>query len=151
MTVEKAIWHLQTYSTTNGSGQTTQAEHEEAKRTVIKALSQQTEDVISRQATVERLCKVAEFMNEKRNGLGSPYVMAALFIQNNKDEFPPVTPKQRTGHWIAYEVRLPDRTILNYRCSVCGRKLIGYNTETLSEAPFCHCGAKMVEKSEDKV
>jgi DNA-directed RNA polymerase subunit RPC12/RpoP len=58
----------------------------------------------------------------------------------------------KTGHWIAYEVRLPDRTILNYRCSVCGRKLIGYNTETLSEAPYCHCGAKMIEpqESEDK-
>ncbi len=56
--------------------------------------------------------------------------------------------KQKSGQWIAYEVRLPDRTILNYRCSVCGRKLIGYNTETLSEAPFCHCGAKMVEPQE---
>lgn len=56
--------------------------------------------------------------------------------------------KMRKGHWIAYEVRLPDRTILNYRCSVCGRKLIGYTTETLSEAPFCHCGAKMVEPQE---
>ena len=54
----------------------------------------------------------------------------------------------KTGHWIAYEVRLPDRTILNYRCSVCGRKLIGYNTETLSEAPYCHCGAKMQEEKE---
>lgn len=56
------------------------------------------EDAISRQATVERLCKVAEFMNEKRDGLGSPYVMAALFIQDNKEEFPSVTPKQ--SGWI---------------------------------------------------
>ena len=55
---------------------------------------------------------------------------------------------QKSGKWIAYEVQLPDRTILNYRCSVCGRKLIGYSTETLSEAPFCHCGARM--ESEDK-
>ena len=60
---------------------------------------------------------------------------------------PPVTPQPKMGRWIAYEVRLPDRTILNYRCSVCGRKLIGYNTETLSEAPFCHCGAKMEEQA----
>lgn len=61
-------------------------------------------------------------------------------------ELPSVT--QKSGKWIAYEVQLPDRTILNYRCSVCGRKLIGYSTETLSEAPFCHCGARM--ESEDK-
>lgn len=66
----------------------------EAYDVAIKALEQQTcEDVISRQATVERLCKVAEFMNEKRNGLGSPYIMAALFIQDNKEEFPSVQPK----------------------------------------------------------
>lgn len=57
----------------------------------------------------------------------------------------------KTGHWIAYEVQLPERTILNYRCSVCGRKLIGYNTKTLSEAPFCHCGAKMIEPQESEV
>ena len=48
-----------------------------------------------------------------------------------------------TGKWIAEEVQLPDRTILNYHCSVCGRKLIGYSTETLHDAPFCHCGADM--------
>lgn len=63
-------------------------------------------------------------------------------------QLPSVT--QKSGKWIAYEVQLPDRTILNYRCSVCGRKLIGYNTETLSEAPFCHCGARMVEPQESE-
>lgn len=45
------------------------------------------------------------------------------------------------GKWIADEVQLPYRTILNYHCSVCGRKLVGYSTETLNDAPFCHCGA----------
>ena len=81
--------------------------------------------------------------------LNEKYKAEWLDISN----LPSVTPQEpRTGHWIAYEVRLPDRTILNYRCSVCGRKLIGYSTETLSEAPYCHCGARMVEpqKSEDK-
>lgn len=28
-----------------------------------------------------------------------------------------------------------------YRCSECGRRLIGYRDPR--EAPFCHCGAKM--------
>ena len=40
MNREEAIKHLETYSTTNGSGQTTQAQHEEAKRMGIKALEQ---------------------------------------------------------------------------------------------------------------
>ena len=41
MTREEAIKHLYTYSTTLGSGQTSQAQHEEAKRMAIKALEQE--------------------------------------------------------------------------------------------------------------
>lgn len=47
-------------------------------------------DLIDRGKTVERICKVAEFMDEKRKRLGSPYIMAALFIQDNKEEFPTI-------------------------------------------------------------
>lgn len=35
MTIDKAISHLYTYSTTMGSGQTTQEQHEDAKRVAI--------------------------------------------------------------------------------------------------------------------
>lgn len=38
MTKEEAVWHLSTWSTTHGSGQTTQDQHEEAKRIAIQAL-----------------------------------------------------------------------------------------------------------------
>ena len=55
MTNEEAIRHLQTYSSTNGSGQTTQAEHEEAKRTAIKALSQQTDILDTLQEMREKI------------------------------------------------------------------------------------------------
>jgi len=47
-------------------------------------------DLIDRGKTVKRICKIAEFMNEKRENLGSPYIMAALFIQDNKEEFPTI-------------------------------------------------------------
>lgn len=43
MTKKEAIAHLYTHSSTNGSGQTTQAQHEEAKRMAIEALLQQSE------------------------------------------------------------------------------------------------------------
>lgn len=66
-------------------------------------------------------------------------------------ELKAVQPEQRTGKWIPHEVKLPDRTILNYTCSACGRKLIGYGTETLNEVPYCHCGAKMIEPQESEV
>lgn len=41
MTREEAIHHLYTYSSTNGSGQTTDEQHNEAKRMAIKALEQE--------------------------------------------------------------------------------------------------------------
>lgn len=41
MTVNEAIRHLYTYSSTNGSGRTNQDQHEEAKRMAIKALEAQ--------------------------------------------------------------------------------------------------------------
>lgn len=39
MTKDEAINHLQTHSTTNGSGMTTDKQHEEAKRIAIEALT----------------------------------------------------------------------------------------------------------------
>ena len=33
-----------------------------------------------------------------------------------------------------------------YYCSECGRRLVGYSK--LSDAPYCHCGAKMDLKEE---
>ena len=38
MTIEEALDHLYTYSSTLGSGQTTQAQHEEAKRVAIDVM-----------------------------------------------------------------------------------------------------------------
>ena len=38
MTIDEAISHLDTYSSTMGSGQTTQAQHEEAKRVSIETM-----------------------------------------------------------------------------------------------------------------
>lgn len=38
MSIEEAIKHLDTYSSTNGSGQTTQAQHEESKRVAMDTM-----------------------------------------------------------------------------------------------------------------
>lgn len=100
------------------------------------------EDAISREDTLKAMIEQLGIKNEDY------LIPAEATLYKIVKNMPPVTPQPKTGRWIAYEVRLPDRTILNYRCSVCGRKLIGYNTETLSEASFCHCGAKMQEVEE---
>lgn len=119
---------------------------EDEAKTCIEALEQQKpcEDCISRENTLKAMIEQLGIRNEDY------LIPAEATLYKVVKRMPPVTPQPKTGHWIAYEVQLPDRTILNYRCSVCGRKLIGYNTETLSEAPFCHCGAKMVEPQESE-
>lgn len=115
----------------------------EALDVAIKALEQQScDDAINRKDTLKAMIEQLGIKNEDY------LIPAEATLYKVVKNMPPVTPQPKTGRWVAYEVRLPDRTILNYRCSVCGRKLIGYNTETLSEAPFCHCGAKMQEVEE---
>lgn len=94
------------------------------------------EDCISRQATVEGLCRVANLMNEKREDLGSPYVMAALLIQDNKEEFPPVTSQPKVGKWLIMD----DCEHFIAKCSECGRV---EDSRMISNYPYCHCGAKM--------
>lgn len=65
MTNEEAIKHLDTYSSTLGSGKTTQKEHEEAKRMGIQALKQQScNSIISREAIKNILWNVIEIVDE---------------------------------------------------------------------------------------
>lgn len=78
---------------------TTSKEREALDLAIKKLSTEPCEDCISREATVKRLCKVAEFMNEKRDNLGAPYIMAALFIQDNKEVFPSVQPIRPKGEW----------------------------------------------------
>lgn len=67
ISIEKAIWHLDTYSSTNGSGQTTQAQHEDAKRVAIETMRkyQKIEQILKDipyggDATVRRIQEVVE-------------------------------------------------------------------------------------------
>lgn len=64
MTIDEAIDHLYTYSSTLGSGQTTQDEHEEAKRVAIDTMRKYLKlerglDKIS--AEIENLYSYADF------------------------------------------------------------------------------------------
>jgi len=62
MTREEAIKHLCTYSSTNGSGLTTDKQHEEAKRLAIQALEQTQfadgDRAISLNAVKDLFCKI---------------------------------------------------------------------------------------------
>ena len=103
MTREEAIKHMYTYSTTNGSGQTSQAQHEEAKRMAIKALEQEPcEDSISRQAVAEFLRDHSKDFEDARIKMA---FMAASSLVENTEYIPPVTPTQG---WIPVSERPPE-------------------------------------------
>ena len=48
MTIDEAVRHLDTYSSTMGSGQTTQEQHEDAKRVAIETMRkyQKIEEIV---------------------------------------------------------------------------------------------------------
>ena len=125
----------------------------EMSEKAIKALEQEPTtkndlgvDCISREATVKRLCNLAEYMNEHKENSGDPYIMAALFIQDNKTEFPSVTPQEpKTGHWIGIDEEPHE----DYECDMCGYVI--WAIDNLEEYKFCpNCGAKMVEPQESE-
>ena len=60
MTIDEAISHLYTYSTTMGSGQTTQEQHEDAKRVAID--------------TMRKYQKIKEIMDELNGNFYGSYL-----------------------------------------------------------------------------
>lgn len=104
----------------------------------IKAL-ESCEDAISRQ----------QVQSEYADWYGYGY-QDNWFYKRIKD-LPPVNPT-KTGRWI-----LIDKELLRYRCSECGEIIKLYKKseilsltkdETLSDYPFSHCGARMIEAQE---
>lgn len=74
MTIDEALDHLYTYSSTLGSGQTTQAQHEEAKRVAI--------DVMRKYQKQERaLDKIRTEISE----YGAIWVAYAITGKSDKD------------------------------------------------------------------
>lgn len=90
------------------------------------------EDRISRQAAIDALTKTSGIRGD---------ALKALY------DLPPVTPKQKTGHWIADVDRWGDivTTVNGYRCSECNN----FNTDKDNYCP--NCGTKMFEPQESEV
>lgn len=105
MTKEEAIKHLHTYSSTNGSGLTTQEQHEEAKKMAIKALEQpECEDAVSR-ADVDILIEEAQTA-----WLKGDILLMYPALKRGLQKLQSVTPKQ--PGWTYIEEALP-ATIIN--------------------------------------
>lgn len=54
----------------------------------------------------------------------------------------------RHGHWI-YEQYFGDYSLHVFKCSVCNRKISVNKKEEISDFPYCNCGAKMDERSDE--
>jgi len=61
-------------------------------------------------------------------------------------DLPPATPQPKMGHWIKMPLIETGQTY-SHECSLCGRRIL-VTDAGLSEFPYCHCGAKMVELRE---
>ena len=110
----------------------------EARRTAIKALSQQTEDAISRNNAITSICQWGTTLER----IGKYQVTVAEMKQNCADmlrNLPSITPKQRTGHWIE---------VTNGRggheCDLCHEYAPSYQDGDEWLTKYCpNCGAKM--------
>ena len=103
--------------------------HVQALNVAIKALSQQTEDAISRQAAIDALNQSIN-IHEATDRIG---------------ELQSVTPKQITGHWERRYSKPGVYKDLFWYCSECGQSAWCRYTELLHYCPIC--GAKMEEQS----
>lgn len=68
-------------------------------------------------------------------------------VASHVKAIPSAEPK--TGHWIKIPLIEAGQTY-SHECSLCGRRILTTNAG-LSEFPYCHCGAKMVEPQESEV
>ncbi len=111
-----------------------------------------SEDAIDRKATVTSLCRIAEMMKERcGEKSAAPYTMAALYIQDNKEEFPSVVPDRPKGEWVINENTYPGAGKRNWKCTKCCHGLYDFITTSVTKPKwnYCpECGAKMEEKNE---
>ena len=96
------------------------------------------EDCKSRQAVLDEINRIGIKAFETYNDYSELYDFV--------DGLPPVTPKEKTGHWRHYEGMLI--------CSECGTEFYDDIMEYCGDdVPKCcpNCGAKMVESQESEV
>ena len=177
MTREEALWHLDTYSSTLGSGQTTQEQHEEAKRIAIEALENAEQIRWERDTAIQQLKDLGYGLGEKPRTDGDcirrqdfdkfledgekeavknrKYVFASALnaIRGNLRNFPSVQPDRKCGKWERWTDKVEHSRGVEYiprcRCSECGTE---YDPNSAKFINFCpQCGADMRGEQDDSV
>ncbi len=128
MTIDKAISHLYTYSSTMGSGQTTQEQHEDAKRVAVDTMRkyQKLEQEPTAKNDVGVDCVVRQDVERYIEGFINEYTPKEEleFINLELDglkHLPSVTPQEPTIKALGEELRKARKVIADEKV------LIGYN------------------------
>lgn len=130
---------------------------EQAERFVIQRLSElppvgkdtnaSSTDCVSREEAKQFLYERLDRLNDNKL-----YDTFSVIIDDMYNELPSVAPQQKVGQWIEkYAEDACGERYSYWACSECGRD-VGFNLanikNVLSDYPYCHCGAKMVELQE---
>lgn len=109
------------------------------REAIIALKAEPCEDAISRQAMLYGLASIAKA--KAKSDVQKALMGRVMFFT---EQLPPVTPKQRTGHWVKYAA--PRCGEQHYKCTNCDDYVnFGqYGDYYTKDFKFCpHCGAKM--------
>lgn len=141
MTKEEAINYLQECSKAIGNTEHhTLSYAKEALNMAIKALSQQTEDAISRQAAINATCAECSYVNCRYRDNDVKH--ASCNYVDRLKQLPSVHAVPKTGHWIECDNGCGD---IYYKCSVCNSSWCdALGNLWKEEMRYCpNCGAQM--------
>ena len=116
--------------------------HKEFVSEAIKALEQEPcADAVSRELKIGDEIYIRANVNEIRKDYIICENAGGYFGTVREEIKSSVTPTHKKEKWI----KEYDNSALDglYHCSVCGRKLWIHNEESVSDYPYCHCGAEM--------
>ena len=123
----------------------------ESLKLAIKALKQEPcEDAISRKSVLDSLVEYMDaFYNENGRMMYSDHIITNADCNDLKEwirSFPSVNPQAKTGHWNAYEVFQGGIKEEWLECSECK-----WSNALVIPRKYCpNCGARMMEKEDDK-
>lgn len=104
------------------------------------------EDCIRRQAVLDTLDNMDKALDEDRTVENYKELLRECYkilTPISSSEKP-----NRSGHWIK-EKSLHGWDGKSYQCSECGRSIhLDSEIEDLTDYPYCHCGAQMIESEE---
>ena len=167
MTIDEARRHLDTWSTTHGSGITTDEQHEQAKKKLALDQRQWNEELTTKNYLAvdkERLKTMIRgltkwYVKRDNTEVGEPNTAVGLLYDDvmfGIDRLPSATPQEpRKGHWISHKEHCemnnlrPSGLGSYFWCSECDCGIDSKNFSRVNYNYCPNCGAKMESEDQD--